>query len=143
VGSVKNIGGIDVYVKSEHCEESLRDIIKNLKQESPKLPLIKHILSKWQFLAKDLLPVLIFHDKDKKLSFLTIMLLVQLTEQPAEECDPTLKKEFLGFLVDCKQAMLEQRVVATLVKHISDCIQTEERTTKHNQLVELIVVLFK
>lgn len=51
-------------MKSEHCEESLRDLIKNLKQESPKLPLIKHILSKWQFLAKDLLPVLIFHDKD-------------------------------------------------------------------------------
>lgn len=71
------------------------------------------------------------------------MLLVQLTEQPTEECDPTLKQEFLGFLVDCKQAMLEQRVVATLVKHISDCIQKEERTTKHNQLVELIVVLFK
>jgi hypothetical protein len=88
VGAIKSIGGIDVYVKSEHCEESIRELIKHLKNESPKNPIIKHILGQWSFLQRDLLPLLIFHDKDKKLSFLTLMLLVQLTEFPADECDP-------------------------------------------------------
>lgn len=50
VGSIKSIGGIDVYVKSEHCEESVRQLIKLLKGESTKNPIIKHILGKWGFL---------------------------------------------------------------------------------------------
>ena len=31
VGSIKQMGGLDVYVKHEHCEESLRELQKYLK----------------------------------------------------------------------------------------------------------------
>jgi hypothetical protein len=41
VGQIKSIGGIDVYVKSPHCEESIRSLIKALKGESPKTPIVK------------------------------------------------------------------------------------------------------
>ena len=61
VGSVKTIGGIEVYVKSQYCEESLRELIKHLKNDNAKEPLIKHTLTKWQFLIKDCLPLLVMH----------------------------------------------------------------------------------
>ena len=32
VGSIKKVGGFDVYVKEKHCEDTLKDIIKELKQ---------------------------------------------------------------------------------------------------------------
>ncbi len=78
MGSIKSVGGIDVYVKNDHCEESVKELIKLLKFDDSLQT--KLILGTWEFLQKDLLPLLIFHDKDKKLSFLTLMLLVQLTE---------------------------------------------------------------
>ena len=28
VGSIKQVGGLDVYVKHEHCEESLKELFK-------------------------------------------------------------------------------------------------------------------
>ena len=34
VGAVKNVAKIDVYVKHEHCEFSLKDLIKHLKNDS-------------------------------------------------------------------------------------------------------------
>jgi hypothetical protein len=31
VGSIKSVNGIDVYVKADHCEESIKELIKLLK----------------------------------------------------------------------------------------------------------------
>ena len=31
VGSIKQVGGLDVYVKHEHCEESLKELFKQIK----------------------------------------------------------------------------------------------------------------
>lgn len=31
VGSIKQVGGIDVFVKHEHCEESLKELFKYIK----------------------------------------------------------------------------------------------------------------
>ena len=31
VGSIKSVGGVDVYVKSDSCEDSIRELIKHLK----------------------------------------------------------------------------------------------------------------
>jgi len=51
VGSIKNVQGLEVYVKNEHCEEAIRELSKLLKQESlSKMPMIKHILGAWKFL---------------------------------------------------------------------------------------------
>jgi hypothetical protein len=61
VGSIKNINDFDVYVKHDQCEYSLKDIYRRLKTESERIPVIKLTLGGWQFLQKDLIPLLIFH----------------------------------------------------------------------------------
>jgi hypothetical protein len=35
------VNGYDVYVKSEHCVDSIRDLIKAIKNENAKLPVVK------------------------------------------------------------------------------------------------------
>ena len=50
VGSVKNVAKVDVYVKHESCESSLKDLIRQLKNESSVRPLVKQTLGKWSFL---------------------------------------------------------------------------------------------
>ena len=61
VGSYKNINGLDVYVKHEHCLESLKDIYKHLKVDSTSYPFIRKTLGDWNFFEKDLIPLAIFH----------------------------------------------------------------------------------
>ena len=95
VGSIKSVGGVDVYVKSAACEDHLRSLIHHLKFDSEKRPAVKQLLGTWCFLQRDLLPLLIFHDKDKKLTFLTLMVLVQLTEPVTEECLDSHRQEIL------------------------------------------------
>ncbi len=143
MGSVKNVAKIDVYVKDEHCEVSLREIIKHLKSESLKRPIVKSTLGKWSFLQSDLLPLLVFHDRDKKLAFLTLMLLVQLTELPSQECDGKMRLEILSQLARIKESFLEPRVISTLMVHLADCLKVEEKQKKHNDMIELIFVIFK
>ena len=87
VGSVKQVEGYDCYVRHECCEQSLKEIFKALKYDSTHFPNKRLILSEWNFISKDLLPLLIFHNQDKKLSFVVLMLLIQLTELPHKDCD--------------------------------------------------------
>lgn len=79
VGSIKNINGYDVYVKHEHCEESLKDVLSKIRKDGVTYPLVRLMLGSWGFLKKDLLPLLIFHKQDKRLSFITTMIMVYLT----------------------------------------------------------------
>ena len=71
------------------------------------------------------------------------MMLVQLTEIPAKDFESMIKNEILGHLTTYKTVFFEPRVIDTLMTHLADCLQREEKTTKHNQMIELIVVLFK
>lgn len=143
VGNIKKVGEFDVYVKNEHCEESIRDLIKAIKQENAKLPVTRQTLGKWNFLQQHLIPILIFHQQDKKLSFLTVMLLVQLTEMPNQDCENKPKLEIIQHLQDYKETFLLPKVVSSLMTHLADCLQVDEKTQKHNQMIELIIVLFK
>ena len=80
-----------MYVKHDHCEESLKELFKYLKFDSSREPFVRHTLGRWGFLNKNLLPLLIFHHQDKKLSFLCLMLFVQLTELPNKNCESRMK----------------------------------------------------
>lgn len=158
VGRVKNINGYDVYVKNKQCEASLRDIHKFLKHESMAQPTAKLTLGEWEFLQNDLIPLLIFHKKDKKLSFLTCMLLVQLTEIP-QQAEPgqsqalmesswinpksQYRHRMFESLRGYKEAFLQPQVVSVLMEHLADCLQAEDKNQKHEQMIELIIVLFK
>jgi hypothetical protein len=130
-------------VKDENCESSLKELIREIKYDGAKAPTTRHVLGKWSFLQRDLLPLLIFHDRDKRLAFLTLMLLVQLTAQPENECDGKMKLELLNHLVLFKEAFLEPRVISTLMVHLADCLKVEEKQKKHIDMIELIFVIFK
>ncbi len=86
VGSYKEINGMQVYVKHEHCLESLKDIYKHLKSDGTAYPFIRLTLGTWAFFEKDLIPLVKFHKQDKKLSFLATMIMITLTSSPAENC---------------------------------------------------------
>lgn len=137
VGSIKNINNFDVYVKHPQCEYSLKDIHRKLKCESEKYPIVKLTLGQWEFVQKDLIPLLIYHKQDKKLSFLTCMLLVQLTGIPVNGenglTDEAFEKSWLNpksehrhnmleILRSYKQAFLQPQVISVLMEHLADCL---------------------
>jgi hypothetical protein len=47
--------GEEVYVPSDCCEESLREIIKEIKNDPDDHPFVRLLLAEWQVLNKDLL----------------------------------------------------------------------------------------
>jgi timeless len=70
------VGGHDVFAKGEHCIECIRELIKHMKNDTPSCPIVRKTLGRWKFLPEYIIPLLKFHAKDKKLSFLTLMLAV-------------------------------------------------------------------
>lgn len=143
VGSVKDVKGIEIFVKNKYCEESLKDIHKFLRNENPLKPIIRRELAKWNFIEESLLPLLVSQKQDKKLSFLTILLLAELTYMP--EKDAEFKDELITYLRKYRNAFLAPGVVGTLTEHLAETIQEEinDSTEKHAQMIELIVVIFK
>jgi hypothetical protein len=49
----------------------------------------------------------------------------------------------LEILRSYKEAFLQPQVISVLMEHLADCLQMAERNEKHNQMIELIIVLFK
>jgi hypothetical protein len=50
------------------------------------------------------------------------MMLVQLTEIPAKDCEFLIKNEIFGHLTTYKTVFLGPRVVDTLMAHLADCL---------------------
>ena len=71
------------------------------------------------------------------------MLLVMLTQQPEKECKSTERRLLLDQLAAHKEAFLAPKVISTLMGHLADCLQQEQKNHKHYQMIELIIVLFK
>ena len=71
------------------------------------------------------------------------MLLVQPTELPSEDCEPKIKLDLQLNLASFKEAFLEPRVISTLMVHLADCLKVEQKQKKHNDMIELIFVIFK
>ena len=42
-----------------------------------------------------------------------------------------------------KDLIIRNNVTQTLMEHLADCLQKEQRTEKHEQMIELITILFK
>ena len=125
VGGIKQVGEADVYVKHDHCEESLRELFKMLRFDSKKNPHVTNKIGEWRFVQKHLLPLLVFHHKDKKLAFLTMMLLVQLTSLPTSRVSPKYKLDLFRHLHYYKYHALEPKVIEILVGHLSEILPKE------------------
>jgi DNA-binding FrmR family transcriptional regulator len=49
----------------------------------------------------------------------------------------------LEILRSYKEAFLQPQVVSVLMEHLADCLQVEEKNQKHEDMIELIIVIFK
>jgi len=130
-----------------------------LKFDNESHPTSKLILGEWKFLQNDLIPLLIFHKKDKKLSYMTVRLMVAMTEFPFNGEIPAgnsaiiekswtnpksqYRHKMLEILRSYKEAFLQPQVVSVMMEHLADCLQVEEKNQKHEDMIELIIVLFK
>ena len=69
-----------MYVKHDQAEYGLKQILRELKlEDGNKRPFVKLLLADWEFLQKDLINLLVYHKKDKHLSFFTVKLMFKLT----------------------------------------------------------------
>jgi len=50
-----------------------------LKKESDTKPLVRTFLGKWEAMEKNLLPLLVSQEKDRKIGFATILIVANLT----------------------------------------------------------------
>ena len=143
VGTVKKAEGQELFIKSEYCEQSLRDISKFLRTDDPKNPIMRRELGKWNFLPDSLLPLLVSQQKDKKLTFLTVLIMAELTYLPDKEA--TDYREHVQCLRKYKHAFLAPKVIHTLIDLLVQCLdqKTTEATEKNSQMIELIIVVFK
>ena len=71
------------------------------------------------------------------------MLFCQLTELPNKDCESRIKIDLFRQLHTNKQHFLAPKVIETLIMHINEILQKEERSQKHEQMIELVIVLFK
>ena len=143
LGGVKKFNELEIYIKNNHCEESLKELIRILKKDEPDHPFARLELSKWNILVSDLIPLILTQPQDKKLSFYVIVLLVQITDFPSASC---YKADFLlSCLQNFKLAFLQDNVIKTLMIHLADCISIEaqNRTKIHENMIELIITLIR
>lgn len=143
LGGVKKFNDMELYIKNKDCEDSLKELIRILKNDDPDHPFARIELSKWNIIISDLIPLILTQPQDKKLSFYVIVLLVQITELPSAIC---YKSDFLvSCLQNFKLAFLQDNVVKTLMIHLADCISldAENRTKIHENMIELIITLIR
>ena len=143
IGKSKRIQDIDVFVKGDKWEENLKDVNRFLRNDEPKNPIIRRMLEDWNFMEDCLLPLLISQNQDIKLSFYAILLIAELTYPVDKEAKEYGK--MVEVLQKYKKSFLAPNIVKTLADHLASCCRGENEisTDKNNQLIELIVVIFK
>jgi hypothetical protein len=123
LGSIKNVNGFDVYVKGHFCDENLKALYKDISKGRTNY--VKLLLGRWKILRNDLLPLLIFHYKDKKLSYFNVKILVKLTEIPDEDFPLENKDAYLDILRSYKEEFTSPKPLEILMEHLAYCLQVE------------------
>lgn len=140
-------GRIETYVKGQHCEVCLKDLCKACKRDEPERPISRVMMAKWRVLQKDLINLLTCYPQDKVLTYYVVILLESLTNTaPLEFAQRVDDKDIvLEALQEYKTCFLRPMVLETLMNHFADCVSVanEQRSKVHNQMVELIVLIFK
>lgn len=115
---------IDAYIKGKHCEASVKDICKVLKNDDPDAPLGRLLLAKYNIIESDLLDLFLTQTQDQKLSFWLVALMAMLTTAPGEQCLPEQREELLNANRAYKKAFLRSKCLNTLIDHLADCFTT-------------------
>jgi len=144
LGCTKYVGNVETYIKNEESIEFLKELYKHLRNENPDSTLKRLELGEWNIVESDLLKLLVSYPQDRQLAFYVIIVLVSLTEKPQKEhfnfqkCLETLQNYKLSF-VTSKDAL------KVIVSHLAECMSkpSDERNEQHDQMLELIVYLFR
>ena len=65
VGDNKTLGQAEVFVKHDHCEDSLKDLNRYLHGDSRFEPYVRLMLGDFEFMEKYLFPIVTLHKDDK------------------------------------------------------------------------------
>lgn len=79
--------------------------------------------------------------QDKKLSYYLLVLLVHLTEYPSDSCPES--QAIVDALRQYKYNFLKKDVMTTLMNHLVECIEKEQKSKPQEQMIELIIVLLR
>lgn len=150
LGSIRTIlkkdgAKIEAYIKGEYCEESIKDLVKNIRKDVPENPKVSLILSQFNIVESDLIKILVLHAEDKKLSFWLLALLSYLTAKPCENLLEEDKEKLNGALREYKKSFMKNEGITYLILHISDYVKTpaDKRQKAHVQMMEFIVILLR
>ncbi len=153
--SVQGLGGIrtikrqdkilQAYIKGPHCEESVKDLVKFIRQDSPFNPKTRLILADMNIIESDLLKLLPLQVDDKKLSFWIIALLALMTAKPSDELNPEEQAKLTQSLLAYKQSFIDRQCFQILIVHMADFYRTpeQERTRAHVQMQQFIILLLR
>lgn len=144
LGCTKTVGNIETYVKSKECIEFLKELYKLLRNENPDSPLKRLELGEWNVVESDLLKLLISYPDDRQLAFYTIVVLVSLTEKPTKSFSKLEK--YNEYLQQYKLSFITSKeAIKVIVNHLAECISkpVDERNEQHDQMLELIIYLFR
>jgi hypothetical protein len=128
--SIQGLGGVrtikhrdrilEAYIKGPHCEESVKDLVKFIRQDVPSNPRSRLILSNYNIVESDLLQLLVLHVEDKKLSFWLVALLALLTAKPSDDLLPEEKDKLWASCREYKKSFIKKECFQILMVHISD-----------------------
>ena len=61
LGGIRSVNdnGLMAYIKGPHCEESIKDLVKHIKADSPVNPKAKLIMADYNLFESDLIDLLI------------------------------------------------------------------------------------
>ena len=144
LGCTKTVGNIETYVKSKECIEFLKELYKLLRNENPDSPLKRLELGEWNVVESDLLKLLVSYPDDRQLAFYTIVVLVSLTEKPYKTF--TKQAQYTEYLQNYKLSFITSKeAIKVIVNHLAECLSkpTEDRNEQHDQMLELIIYLFR
>jgi len=144
LGITKQFNGeIPIYVPGDNCFEAMKDIVQLVKADDEETRACRVLLGKWGSVKTDFLPLFLKNTKDKKLSLHLLTVFVYMTNPIEEDCAnwQVIKDDMRSL----KELLTEEIFWDVLVIHMIDCVKIEaaNRTTKHDMMLELCIVLIR
>ncbi|CAD8205817.1 unnamed protein product [Paramecium octaurelia] len=147
LGTFTKVDNMNVYAKGEKAEGALKHLCQQCKKDIPDKPIARIYLAKYRVFQLNLINLLTCYPQDKVLSYYVVILMEQLTnvDRAGIKLQTPNAPQMLDTLQEYKLYFLKPIVLQTLINHFAECIQIDQecRTKVHNDMIELIVLLFK
>uniref|UniRef100_A0A7N0TEM8 Timeless N-terminal domain-containing protein n=1 Tax=Kalanchoe fedtschenkoi TaxID=63787 RepID=A0A7N0TEM8_KALFE len=132
------------YTKSQHCLENLKDLMRFLRRDDPQTREVFMQVSKWNIVAKDLIPIIENYHDDYNLVLNVVKILVFLTIP----IDPTSNEipQQIEYLWQLKSSITTSHIVPVTISILENPLHNLESgafTEEDWKLVQLVLTLFR